>query len=125
MGVKISGSKEAIRSLKVFTNTAALRRVVQPAMTMAAEAMMSDAKRRTPVDTGRLRASGRVERARTTGTRVVVVLGFHTKYAGYVHEDLNANHPVGQAKFLALAVKGGKADMERAIANAIEKEMKK
>lgn len=30
----------------------------------------------------------------------VVLVGFSQKYAIYVHENMNAHHPVGQAKFL-------------------------
>lgn len=30
----------------------------------------------------------------------VIVVSFQTSYALYVHENMNAHHPVGQAKFL-------------------------
>jgi CRISPR/Cas system-associated exonuclease Cas4 (RecB family) len=34
------------------------------------------------------------------GKRVVVAVGFTQAYAIYVHEDMEAHHPVGQAKYL-------------------------
>jgi len=54
------------------------------------------------VDLGPLRASGHV-RMKRAGRRVTAELGFGgaaAAYAVYVHEDLDAHHPVGQAKFL-------------------------
>jgi len=41
----------------------------------------------------------RAAKARKESTAAVVV-GYTAAYAVYVHEDLTANHPVGQAKFL-------------------------
>lgn len=57
--------------------------------------LQGQARRRTPVDTGRLRSSiaYRVEGG-------VAIVGTNVKYAVYVHENLNARHPTGQAKFL-------------------------
>jgi hypothetical protein len=68
-----------------------------------AEIEMTEAKMRTPVDTGALRASGRVEGPRVSSDEVAVSLQFGdaaATYALYVHENLEAHHPVGEAKFL-------------------------
>lgn len=84
-----------------------------------------EAKKRTPVDTGRLRASiawaaGPTPRTHDDsaqgqdGTLVrssYVVgaargeahVGSNVEYAPYVHEDLDAYHAVGQAKFIETA----------------------
>lgn len=78
--------------------------------------LMTDAKRETPVDQGPLRASGHVAEPVIDGTRIEVVLGFggpagsgnhngqtndkDVGYAVYVHEDLNAKHDDGKAKYL-------------------------
>lgn len=66
--------------------------------------IMTEAKQRTPVDMGILRASGYVE-ARQDG---MVELGFGGAAGAYAvkqHEDLSLNHPGGgQAKFLESAV---------------------
>ena len=68
------------------------------------EIIMTEAKRRTPVLTGALRESGNVTGPDGDGD---VVLGFGgpaTPYAVYVHENLEAYHRVGRAKFLESAV---------------------
>lgn len=65
-----------------------------------AEIEMTEAKRRTPVDTGLLRSTGQVDEPTRSGKTLRVDLKFGTEYAVYVHENLEALHPVGQAKFL-------------------------
>lgn len=63
---------------------------------------MTEAKRRTPVDTGALRASGKVENPEY-GETISVRLSFggvSSQYAIFVHENLEALHKIGQAKFL-------------------------
>lgn len=81
-----------------------------------AEFLMTDAKRITPVDQGPLRASGHVDPVRVEGSKVEVIVGFggvagtgnhngetnneDVGYAAYVHEDLNARHTTGEAKYL-------------------------
>lgn len=67
-----------------------------------------------PVDTGALRASSYVTQPRVEGSVIRVELGYGgpaaqinpksgepaSGYALYVHENLEAHHPVGQAKYL-------------------------
>lgn len=74
---------------------------------------MQEMKRRTPVwnparplphghTPGSLRASGVVHEPEINGSRVSVSLSFGNEgvdYAVYVHEDLDAFHASGQAKF--------------------------
>lgn len=65
-----------------------------------AEIEMTEAKRRTPVRTGALRSSGRVEEDLQ---QAIVYLRFGNNavtYAVEVHENLEAFHRVGQSKFL-------------------------
>lgn len=67
------------------------------------EIEMTEAKRRTPVKTGALKGSGHVTGPRWRGRDVSVTLAFGGPAAPYVipvHENLQALHPVGQAKFL-------------------------
>jgi hypothetical protein len=57
----------------------------------------------TPVDTGALRASGHTQLPVIDGSTVTVTMGFGgpaVDYAIYVHENLEAHHPVGHAKFM-------------------------
>lgn len=53
----------------------------------------------TPVDTGNLKA-GHYTSLGGSKNNPIVEIGLTAPYAVPVHEDLNANHPTGQAKFL-------------------------
>ncbi len=53
-----------------------------------------------PVDTGRLRDSGKVGPVSGSGAFVEVSFGYDAEYALIVHEDMNNHHPDGNAKFL-------------------------
>jgi hypothetical protein len=76
------------------------------ALRAEAEIEMTEAKLRTPVKTGALRGSGTVVGPVEDDGAQVVVLAFGTPvsvsaaYAVEVHENLEAFHRVGQAKFL-------------------------
>lgn len=76
---------------------------VGAALYVEAEILMGEAKERTPVDTGALKASGHVTLPEIHGREIAVDMvygGASAPYALYVHEDLDAHHKVGQAKFL-------------------------
>jgi hypothetical protein len=63
----------------------------------------TEVKKRTPVDKGPLRASEHVVGPMRQGNRIwtlIVCGGTAAPYAVYVHENLEALHKVGQAKFL-------------------------
>jgi len=67
------------------------------------EIWMTEAKKRTPVDTGVLRSSGHVQGPTVVGNDIQVRLVFGgpaATYAVAVHENLTAHHTVGQAKYL-------------------------
>jgi hypothetical protein len=75
--------------------------------------VMPLAKERTPVEFGTLRDSGLVDPPTSGFGYVKVELGFGgaaSAYAIYVHEDLDAHHDVGQAKFLSSAMDDTAAD---------------
>jgi hypothetical protein len=99
--MKVTGLTELKAAL-----TEAVKRTpeqVGAALKAESEIEMAEAKRRTPVDTGALRASGYVGEPEQGFTGVTVAMGFGgaaADYAWVVHEDLEAFHPVGQAKFL-------------------------
>jgi hypothetical protein len=68
-----------------------------------AQIEMREMKKRVPVDTGTLRDSGTVDEPKWSGNNLSVDLGFGgaaEDYAIVVHEDLEAFHPVGQAKYV-------------------------
>lgn len=71
------------------------------------QVIMTDAKRRVPVDLGNLKGSGYVTAPTPNEGGMHVEVGFGgpaASYAIYVHEDLSAHHPVGEAKYLENAV---------------------
>jgi hypothetical protein len=70
---------------------------------LTGQILMTESKRRVPVDTGTLRASGQVSKPERHGRKVSVTLsygGAASDYAVPVHENLEAQHPHGQAKYL-------------------------
>lgn len=73
------------------------------ALYVEVEVEVKEVKRRTPVDQGTLRGSvhqvGPTRRWRVIET-MIVAGGPSAPYAIYVHEDLDAFHKVGQAKFI-------------------------
>lgn len=86
-----------------------VQRELPTAINRESERLMTMAKRLTPVDTGTLRASGRVEGPDfDLGGRVVFHLAYGGPAIGYalrVHEDLMMHHTVGMAKFLETPVR--------------------
>jgi hypothetical protein len=79
------------------------QRVVERAVYEFGETEMREMKRRVPVDTGTLKNSGFVLKPVRDGMNVRLELGFGGQadaYAIYVHEDLEAFHKVGEAKFV-------------------------
>ena len=101
---------------------------VGAALYQEAQIEMTEAKRRTPVDTGRLRASGRVALPVREGRRISVTLSFGgaaAPYAIYVHENLEANHASppfggGQAKFLESTINESAPYMLARIARRVD-----
>src|SRR5688500_1355570 len=76
---------------------------LQRGLVLVGEDWMSKMKPLTPVQFGNLRASGHVSDVEVSGNTYAINLDFggpSASYAIYVHEDLDAQHPVGQAKFV-------------------------
>lgn len=99
------------------------------ALVIEGETVMTRAKRLTPVDTGALRSSGRVQApVLESPTRASVTLGFGGPakvYAIYVHEDLNARHRVGQAKFLEQPVREAASRFARNVSAHVSSRLKR
>lgn len=101
---------------------------VGAALYQEAQIEMTEAKRRCPVDTGKLRASGRVSTPEREGRRISVTLSFGggaVSYAVYVHENLEANHASppfggGQAKFLESTLSESQPHMAVRIARRVD-----
>ncbi len=111
MSIKVNGLDSARRRLVYFKNK--FPHEVAAALKTEAELTMTESKKEVPVDTGALKDSGFVDEPKIQGDNISIRLGYGgvaTKreangeitvtYAIIVHEDLNAHHTVGKAKFL-------------------------
>jgi hypothetical protein len=79
----------------------------------------------TPVDFGVLRASHETKQPVIEGGNIsvqIVVGGAAEAYAVRVHEDLDARHTVGQAKFLESAIYAHKPDLASNLARRLRLE---
>lgn len=77
------------------------------ALRSVGELWMTESKRRVPVMTGALRASGHVTGPMPKGKSIEVILaygGVAAPYAVIVHENPKAKHKVGQWKYLESVV---------------------
>lgn len=87
------------------------------------EVEAKEVKRITPVDKGNLRASIHVVGPFREGRRIwcmVVAGGPAASYALYVHEDLEAFHKVGQAKFIESVIMASRPYMGARVAKRIQ-----
>lgn len=94
MSVRWEGLDELQKRLKKSGDDAV--RDLARGLTVEAEQIMTEAKRRTPVDQGTLRGSGHVRAPHIRGTRAEVVLGFGgaaSAYALAVHEHPSRHSP--------------------------------
>src|SRR6266699_5705199 len=83
---------------------------------------LTEVKRRTPVDTGELRASEHVAGPFREGRKIytkIVAGGPSAPYAFYVHEDPDAFHPVGQWKYIESVLLESRAYMGARVAQRI------
>lgn len=103
-----------------------LPEIMANSITNSHEKIMTVAKSRTPVLTGALRDSGEVRAAEIEGDTIKSVGAFgggNITYALEVHENLNAHHNIGQAKFYESAAEDGKEDAINQLNIDVFKEM--
>lgn len=118
--LRIDGLAQLARRLQSLGEQMPIR--VGVALRAEGEIEMTEAKRRTPVDTGALRASGTVTGPMFKGNDVQVRLSFGgnaVQYAVPVHENLDAYHKNGQAKFLESVLNESVAHMPQRVADRL------
>ena len=108
---------EIAKRLEQLKNDDALLKSAGNVLFREATKIMNASKPLVPVDTGFLRQSGHVQPPQIVGNRVTVTLGYAAEYAIYVHENLNARHKVGIAKFLEVPFRAWKQGGLQAIAD--------
>lgn len=77
---------------------------------LGAAMVKRESQMRTPVDEGNLKG-GHYTAVQVNGSFAVAEIGTVADYAIYVHEDLEAYHPVGEAKFLENAMQAKKDEV--------------
>lgn len=98
MAVKVTGEKEVLANLNRAILTIEGRTA---AGIMSALSFIQDkAIAKTPVDTGNLRGSFYKKRLIFRDNFPAGEIGNTAEYALVVHENLENNHPVGEAKYL-------------------------
>lgn len=102
-----------------------------------AQGIMAASQGLVPVDTGALRSSGYVDEPKREGDTIEVLLGYGGPaaqinpktgestdgYALRVHENLEANHPVGGPKFLELPFDQASRGMDDRVAKGIKADL--
>lgn len=99
--IKLEGFVELNNKFK--KSISEITSVVEDALLDCGNDLQQKAVDITPIDTGALRASAFTEAE--SGSNPSVIVGFEEEYAIFVHENLEAHHPVGQAKFLEQPLK--------------------
>ncbi len=119
--LKMDGMSELGRRLELLSADIVVE--IGEALRAEGEIEMTEAKKRTPVDTGALRASGHVTGPDRKGRDVEVRLSFGgpaVQYAVEVHENLEAWHRVGQAKYLESVLNESASHMANRVARRLE-----
>lgn len=119
--IQMKGADAVAATLKALV--ALVPQVVGDALEAESEIEMTEAKRRTPWDTGNLRASGHVQPAKVGGGEVKVTMGFGgpaAPYALFVHEDTEVLHKHGEAKFLESTLRESAPYMAERIATRVK-----
>jgi hypothetical protein len=100
-----------------------LKEEMGKALYAEAQIERTESMKRTPVDLGPLRASHTVFPPKGRGMEVYVTIavgGPSAAYAVIVHEDLDANHTTGQAKFLESTLRESAPNMSARVAKRID-----
>lgn len=120
-GAKLQGASQFVRKAKKFATN--LQKQTDRALYQETNIELKEVKRRTPVEFGELRASEHVEGPTRQGNKVwtkILAGGPSAPYALYVHEDLEAFHEVGQAKYIESVLLESRPHMAARVAKRID-----
>lgn len=123
--VDVKGADRIRARLLAYANR--IPEICEDALYEEASIEMTESMKRTPVDTGALRASHTVETKRR-GNEISATIGVGgpaAPYAVFVHEDLDAFHPVGEAKFLESTLLESKPFMAARLAARIKDKLRR
>lgn len=120
-GAKLSGG-DAVRA-RIASWKKKIPDALGRALYQETQIETTEAKKRTPVDRGPLRASVHTEGPFRRGNMIwtqIVAGGPAAPYAVYVHEDLDAFHKVGQAKFIESVIMESRPYMAARVAKRMQ-----
>lgn len=112
--MKLSGVEVSIKN--IIEKAAQIKTATRQGMAAGALDVEASAMEKTPVDTGNLKASFFVD----VSNPDLITVGNTAEYAVNVHENMNAHHRVGQAKFLESAANEKGAAILEKIAGRIK-----
>lgn len=118
---KFTGADKALKQLRGLMKVAPNE--FEKALRQESEIEAKECKRRCPVDTGTLRGTIHVDGPHREGRRVWCTIGAGGPAAPYaltVHEDLDALHTVGEAKFIERPLKESAPYLAERIAKRID-----
>ena len=119
---RVTGAREASSELLRLARRSP--KAMERAMYKYGNEEMTEAKRLTPVEFGDLRDSGVVDAPEWVGEVLAMELGFGgaaEAYAAAVHEDMEAYHEHGQAKFLEAPLNASEPYFDQRVGNDFAK----
>jgi hypothetical protein len=123
--IELTGEEKVRARLLAYANQ--IPEICESALYEEGSIEMTESMRKTPVDTGALRASHTLKTKRR-GNEISAVIGVGgpaAPYSVYVHEDEDAHHPVGEAKFLESTILQSKPYMATRLANRIREKLRR
>jgi hypothetical protein len=87
-----------------------------------ARGILSEANKLVPIKTGDLKRSGKIVPVMLSSGVKTYVIVYTMSYALKVHEDLDAFHPVGQAKYLEVPFRMASSTVRRTLAEDIRRD---
>ena len=98
MTIKVTGINRAKGLLRLLQKESPKK--LERGLLKAGKFLLKESKKVTPLDTGFLRASGKVVVNTSDKFRPELTVEYTAPYAVYVHENPDAFHPVGDYKYL-------------------------
>lgn len=119
----LKGTKEMQARAKTLS-TAGKRSMVR-AVNEFDRQELAESQKRVPVDTGELKESGFYIPAYFEGDTVRGGVGYGADHALVVHEDLEAHHRIGQAKYLESVINESRPYFQERVAAVMQEDLKK
>ena len=115
MAIELQGIDKVLRNLEKINRKVEAN--LSESLKKGGDMVLDGSRKITPIDTGRMIQESDVKKI----TDFYYQVRYNEDYALYVHEDLEASHPSGQAKFLQTATN----DKGREVIKNIGKELLK